>query len=489
MNNSKLIGNVVNGAKWSSITEIATKIVIPVTTMIMARILAPEAFGVVATIIMIISFADIFIDAGFQKYLVQHDFENDEIRFKNATVAFWTNLGLSLFLWGIIVLFCDQIAEIVGNPGLGNVIAISCVQLPITAFSSIQMALYKRDFDFKTLFQVRMVLVFLPFVVTIPLALLGFSYWSLIIGTICSNLFNAIMLTLKAKWKPTLFFDITILKEMLSFSIWSLMEGISIWFSTWVDTLIIGSILASYYLGLYKTSLNMVNALMMIITASIIPILFSSLSRLQNDEIAFKNIFYKIQEISAYFLFPLGLGLFFYSDVATQVMLGEDWAEASFIIGIWGLTSAVKIVFSDFNSECFRAKGMPKLSFFLQVIHLVFLIPTCIIALRFGFDTLVYARAFIRFQLVITSLFTMQFVLHIPISGMMKRIVKPTIFTIVMGATAFCLRQIYDNLVWNLVSIILCTIIYGVLVLVFAKEEFNWFFEKIKIKRQKTQVS
>ena len=63
--------------------------------MILARILAPEAFGVVATVTMIVSFAEMFTDSGFQKYLVQHEFESDEERYQNANVAFWTNFFIS----------------------------------------------------------------------------------------------------------------------------------------------------------------------------------------------------------------------------------------------------------------------------------------------------------------------------------------------------------------------------------------------------------
>uniref|UniRef100_UPI00398928BC oligosaccharide flippase family protein n=1 Tax=Methyloglobulus sp. TaxID=2518622 RepID=UPI00398928BC len=84
---------VASSVKWSAITQIAAKIVTPVTTMVLARILAPEAFGVVATVIMIVSFADMFTDAGFQKYLVQHEFKDDDEKYRNTNVAFWTNLG------------------------------------------------------------------------------------------------------------------------------------------------------------------------------------------------------------------------------------------------------------------------------------------------------------------------------------------------------------------------------------------------------------
>ena len=129
------LGNkVASAAKWSSITEILSKCIQPISNMLLARILSPDAFGVVATINIIISFVDMFTDAGFQKYIIQHEFEDDDKLEQNLTVAFWTNLALSIILWLFIIIFKDRIAEIVGSPGLGFTIAITCSTLPMTSF-------------------------------------------------------------------------------------------------------------------------------------------------------------------------------------------------------------------------------------------------------------------------------------------------------------------------------------------------------------------
>ena len=74
--------------KWSSITEIIAKLIAPITNMILARLLVPEAFGVVATLTMVVSFAEIFTDAGFQKYLVQHEFADEKDLEQSTNVAF-----------------------------------------------------------------------------------------------------------------------------------------------------------------------------------------------------------------------------------------------------------------------------------------------------------------------------------------------------------------------------------------------------------------
>ena len=88
---SDLNNKVITATKWSSITEIAAKLISPISTMVLARLLTPDAFGILVTAVMVISFAEIFTDAGFQKYLIQHKFNTTEDLHKSTTVAFWSN--------------------------------------------------------------------------------------------------------------------------------------------------------------------------------------------------------------------------------------------------------------------------------------------------------------------------------------------------------------------------------------------------------------
>ena len=459
---------IIKSMKWSSITEFIAKLITPITSIVLARILVPDEFGIVATINMIISFADIFTDAGFQKYLVQYEFESEEELILSTNVAFWTNLGISLLLWILIIIFSDILATMLGNTGLGYVISISCIQLPMTSFSSIQMAIYRRNFDFKTLFLVRIVSICIPFIVTIPLALLDYSYWSLIIGTLCGTLSNAVILTVKSPWKPRFTYSINKLKEMISFSIWSLIESISIWLTTWIDTFIIGSILNSYYLGVYKTSLNAVNSIFMLVTASTTPILFSALSRVQNNEIEFNKIFFNIQKSVSYLALPLSIGIFIYSDLAVNILMGDGWAEANHVVGIWALISGIVIVLGHYSSEVYRAKGNPKLSFIAQTLHLIVLVPTCIIAAQYGFDILVNSRALIRLELVIVNLIIM-FIVKMPILNTFKNIFIPVVCSILMGILGNKLRKMSNLLIWQIMSILICIAFYFMMLMIFKR--------------------
>lgn len=459
--------DVTNAAKWSTLTEISAKLITPIVNIILARVIAPEAFGVVATATMIVSFGDMFTDAGFQKYIVQHEFKDRTELFQNANVAFLTNFLISWLIYLFILGLKDLLAIWVGNPGYGEVIAIASLQIILTSFSSIQMALYRRDFNYKTLFYVRMISVVIPIFITLPLAFFGLGYWAIILGNLGVQLSNAFILTLRSKWKPSFYFKISQLKEMFSFSVWSLIEAISIWLTNWVDSFIIGTSLSQYDLGLYKNSTTMVNSLFGIITQSTTPVLFSSLSRLQEDELNFNLLFLKFQRVVATIVLPLGVGVFLFSDLVTQILLGNQWLESSNIIGIWALTGAIMIVFGNFCSELYRAKGRPKLSFIAQILHLIVLIPICIVSVRYGFWALVYARSLVRLQLLLIHYIIMKFVIRFPMSKLFINIVPTTFSTLVMGIVGYWIKNLFEGMIWSFIAIFLCVFIYIAALLMF----------------------
>ncbi|MBQ0022958.1 MAG: lipopolysaccharide biosynthesis protein [Prevotellaceae bacterium] len=460
---------VKNATKWSAITEIAAKLVTPVTTMVLARLLAPEAFGVLVTATLVISFAEIFTDAGFQKYIIQNKFEDDESLFRSSTVAFWTNLGLSLFLWAIFAIFSPQIARMMGEEKHSLVIAVSCVCIPIAAFSSIQMAIYKRFFDFRTLFVVRIAGILVPLIITIPIAYFTRSYWSLIVGMIAQNLLNAIILTAKSRWKPTMFYSCDLFKSMFSFTSWSLIEAISIWFTSYIDVFFVGSILSTYYMGIYRTSIGTVGQIMNLIIAATTPVLFSALSRLQDNPDEFKLMFLRFQKIVGLLVVPIGVGIFLFSDTITNILLGDQWTEASGFIGWWGLTSSVTIILSHYSSEIYRSLGKPKLSVLAQCLHLVVLIPVVLIAIQHGFETLYISRSLIRFQMILVNAIIIYNLIHISFWKMMNNIKGSLTGSVAMVAIWLILPS-SNSLAIQILYVCLCSITYIATICIFSEE-------------------
>lgn len=477
MENSGVTQKTAIATRWSTITEIVAKLVTPVTSMVLARLLTPEAFGVIATINMVISFADMFTDAGFQKFLIQHEFKDEVELDEDTTVAFWTNLIISLVGWLIIGVFSEPIAKMVGNPGLGNVITVAAVSLPLTSFSSIQMARYRRKFDFKTLFYVRLIGVCVPIFVTVPIAFVTRSFWALVIGTIAGNLTNAIVLTIRSDWKPSFYYSFEKLKRMFMFSWWILLESISVWLTSYIGTFIVGANLSTYYLGIYKTSMTTTNQIISLITTATSAPLFTALSKLQNDEREFEKVYFKYIQAVSVMVVPLGIGMFLYRGLVTEILLGSQWGEAANFIGLWALMSSVCLIWGTYCSGVYNAKGKPIFSFLAQVLHLLVLVPVLIISSKKGFEMLYISRSFVRLEFVLVQFVIIKYFFKISPIKLIGKTIPAFVGSILMTLGAVVLQAVSSVLIWQIISIIICIIIYFVSVKLIYKDLLNEAFK------------
>lgn len=469
--NESLKRKTAAATRWSTITEVASRLVLPLVNMVLARLLTPEVFGVVATITMIVSFAEIFADAGFQKYIIQHEFESKEELDESTNVAFWTNLTISLILWSIIFIYSEPLAKLVGNPGLGNVVTISSLTLPILAFSSIQMSRFKRELDFKSLFYVRLVSILIPIFVTIPLAYIFRSYWALIIGTIAGNLSNAIVLTIRSKWRPKFYYSFIQLKRMFSYSWWILLESITTWMTSYSDTFIVSVSLSTYYLGLYKTSMVTVNQIMGLIVAAASGPLFVALSRLQNKRKDLIATYNSYMRSLAFMIFPLSVGIWVFRDVITDILLGSQWQEACDFIGLWGLLSSIALVLGTFANGLYNAIGKTFLSFSVSIVNLIIMIPLLLWAAPKGFECLFISRSMLRVSFVVIQIIAMWYFLKYPIGSLFTTILPIALPTIIMGVVGILLRTMAQSMLWNFICIAVCILVYFVSAKLMFKEE------------------
>lgn len=451
---------VRTATKWSLLTEALAKVIVPITNILLAHILSPAAFGIVATITMVTSFAEMLADAGFQKFLVQHEFSNEKEKKDYVDVAFTINLILVVIILSIIFFTRDRLATLIGNPGSGIALTCMSLTLPFTAFSSIQMAMYRRNFNFKFLMKVRLVTICTPVLVSIPLAVIGFDYWSLIIGTVLSQVFTAIVISIWGTEKISFKFDCLILSNMFGFSAWSMLEAFSIWLTIWIDTFIIGNAFDSYYLGLYKTPAALVNSAMSLVTASIIPVLYAALSRLQDLPTEFEKTFFAFQRYVAMVVVPIGVGLFIFRDMITYIVFGSRWEEAGIVLGTWALSSSIMVVSANMISEIFRAKGHPKLSFWAQISHLVVLIPVVLYAVHWGFEAVVYARSIVRLELLGVELLFLYFCIKINPWKIFYNIWRYIFISVLMGLIGYCLLQINNSVFYTVAYILICIIFY-----------------------------
>ena len=409
-------------------------------------------------------------DAGFQKFLVQYEFESEDEKQKNVSVAFISNIVLAIVLWLIIIIWRDELAILVGNEGLGFPLAVMGAMLPLGAFSSIQMAMYRRSFNFKFLLSIRMITIITPLFISIPMALAGFDYWSLIAGLLAAHLFTAIALCVRQEKLISIYFSSTVFRKMFSLSAWSLAEAFSIWLTAWVDTFIISHFLDAYYLGLYKMPTAIVTTVMAIATSSMAPVLFSALSRHQHNQVEFEKTFLTFQRYMALFLVPLGVGVFVYQDFIVEILLGPQWKLAGIVLGSWALSSSLVTAISYLISEAFRAKGMPNISFLAQMAHLFVLIPVIYVCVQYDFTTFVYARSIVRVQMIAVLLYLLAIYVGMNAWLVIRNIKSYIIASAVVGTGSYVLLHLHNSMIWTIFCICISLILYLVVLYLFPTE-------------------
>ena len=211
---------------WSTLTEIFAKLILPITNMVLARLLADEVFGLVATLNTVILLAEVFSDAGFSKFLIQYEFPSGDEFNISKTNAFWSNFTISFLSLLIIFIFRNQLAALVGSEGYGFALFIAAIQIPIHSMSSINIAILRRRFEFNKLFIVRIAGIVSSLTFSVLFALLGFGFWTLIFATLISAAVQLILGVIFSKWLPKFKFSFTNFKQMLSFSIFSFTEAL-----------------------------------------------------------------------------------------------------------------------------------------------------------------------------------------------------------------------------------------------------------------------
>ena len=473
---------VYNSLKWSSLSELIAKIISPFTNMILARLLAPEVFGIVATVTMVVSFAEIFVDSGFNKVLVQRTFVSPKQEQQFMSVAFWSTLSLSLVIWFIIACFNSQIAKLVGNEGYGYLFVIAGVLIPLYGIVGILNSRIRKKLEFNKLFIVRLASALVPLFVTVPLAIWGFEYWSLIIGNIAGVLIRAIMLYRIDSFKPSLYFSFNILHNIISSGIWIITDGLAVWATNWLDIILISKYMDAYQLGLYKNSTSTISSIFSLITTAIAPVMFSALSQLKDQKDEFNLLLLNVQKVLCMFILPMGIGIFFYRNWVTNILFGKQWAGASDIIGIFSLTSACRIIFVSIYSDAYRAKGKFFLPFILQIIDLVILIPSCIVSAKDGFWVLVYVRSLIKLDLIIPEILCIWIVCGISLKKTFNNIFHILVATVVMTCSILLFPK-NQCFLWVLISIIVAIFIYFGVLMLFKKERrqiISWVVKTVK---------
>ena len=472
MTNNEVIAKTKRATIWTFVTEIFAKLASPVSSIVLARLLAPEIFGIATAATIVTSFCETISEAGFSKYLIQHDFSSDDEYKKSISLSLISNFILSILLIAVIFIFRYQFSYLIGNTGYEAVLFISSFQIPFASLSSIFIAILRRKFEFKKLFFLRLINVISPFLITVPLAFIGFSYWSLVIGSLATSIIQFIVLILFSKFRIKLTFSFSLFKNMISASFIMLIESLVIWMCSWIVVFITSIYFNNYYVGIIKISNSTITSIFGIISGAITPVLFSSLSRLKDND-TFKIVFLKMTRLSAYFVVPMAIGCFAYSDYIVDIFLGSNWIDAGIAVAFFALSRPFLNSLSFHLSEVFRSKGHFSTSLLYQIILFSISLVLMLIGAQISFEWFVIFIAISNFVGSLVSFLFLTKKYHFSLAKLVNCFIPSFIFSLLFIPISL-ISKFYSFSKYQIIGQMLCcAIIYFVFAFLFDRYLIN----------------
>ena len=449
--------------KWSLFGELFAKLAIPISTMILARLLTPEVYGITTAVTIVVTFCEMVTESGFSKFLIQHDFSSKEEFKKYFSVSFISSIFLSILMVALVYIFRKPLSHAVGNDGYEMVLFVSCFQIPIASLNAIYSAVLKRDFKFKNLFQIKVIYSLVPFIITVPLAILGMKHWSLVIGSIAAQIIQLPLLILFSKNSFKLYFSFKYLKKTFVFAAPMILESIVIWLCSWTSTVFAARYFDLSTVGIIKVSNSTINSIFLLFSAAFTSVLFPALSRLKNDKNEYQKTFISIQSAALSILIPLGIGVYFYSKTVCDIFLGSQWERAAFVIGIFALTKPLIICFNNFQSEVFRSNGHFYSSILYQLVMLSIDITLKLTLGKISYSWFIWSTVISDLLITTITLGILTIRYKFSIMAELKSLAIPLCCSALMAPLAYLGASSNRNIVVTVLQAVICATLYFLL--------------------------
>ena len=462
----------IHAAKWSLISELFAKSFVPILFIILVRYLGPEDFGVISAATLMISFSQHFCEMGLNRAVIQRETHIEQ----TLNIVFWSTFGLSLLIYVSLFIFAEMISGLFQDSRLIWVIRVQGIQLVFLSICSVYIALFQREMNFKTLFHMRIITRMLPSVVAVLLAWYGFRYWSLVISVTAGAIIQYIVLLILSPWRPCLTFDMDVAKEIFSFGIWVTGGAVLVWSYGQVDALIVGTRLNMHDFGLYQTGNTLVTLVFTAIFNPLMPVMFSSMSRLQNDIEKLRETLLKAVGMIAFIALPAGGGIYIISDLIAAVLFRNEWTGIGSVVAFMSATQAFSWLLIPCN-EAYRATGKAHIETWLYFIIIIVYLPVYFSAAQYGLWFFLKVRLAAACLIgVPIQLFMVNKYLAISPLSILKHIYKIILAFVVFFALTFSFQQTvqFENPWLNLsLVIIVGIVIYTSAIYVLDKRYFD----------------
>ncbi len=410
--------------KWVGIAEVVVRIVQFATSLILARLLVPDDFGVMSLVFVFINLAYVIFDFGFTSALIQ---QQNVTRDHLATTFVAYAVGAVVFM-GIVMLGAPAIAHFFGVEPLAPMLRVLSFIFVFYTFSALPKVLLMRELQFHRLSQFQMVGALGYATVAIGVALSGGGAWCFVFAALTEQMLVTILAIAATRWRPHWQFSLPVFRELFQFGGNVLATRIVGYLNTNLPQIIIGRVLGTTLLGYYTLAYQLIDLPVQRISKNVLKVMFPAFSKLQDQPDAYREMYRQTVYFLALITFPIFVGLFLLAPELVPFLYGEKWMPAVVPLQALALLGLIRSLWTT-ASVVFLSKGKPQIELKLQSGLLLVLTPALYWSAHAHFNTFLVTLLALYLGMLVGGI--VQAIRLVPISA--KDYVK--IFTLPVGAS------------------------------------------------------
>ena len=467
---------VISSLFWKLMERGGTQGVQFIVQIVLARLLLPEEYGIIALTTIFITVANVFIQQGFGVALIQ----KKKIEEEDLSSVFFLNLTVAFLLYIIIFFASPMIAQFYNQPILKNVLRVLSITLFMGAINSVQNAIVSRRMEFKRYFYSSISGIVLSGIVGIILAYIGAGVWALVINQIVNTLTITIVLWFTVKWRPKWIFSIKRLKELFSF-------GWKVLCSSLLDTiynemygLVIGKVYTSELLGYYNRGQQFPKVIATNIDGSVSSVMLPTLSSEQDNKIRLKSIMRRAIMTSSFLLFPTMFGLAAIAEPMVKLVLTDKWLPCVIFIQMLCVSYAFLPIHTA-NLQAINAIGRSDIFLKLEIIKKFIAFTALFVSVQYSVFMIALSELIAGIIGSVINAYPNRYLLRYTYIEQMKDIIPSFLLSLIMAIIVLFIGEAEINNLYKLfLQIIVGVIVYIGGSLFFKLDSYTYIINSIK---------
>lgn len=352
---------------WSFLEQGGSRAISLVVQVILARILAPEAFGVLAILVVVIELANVLAISGLGTALIQDEHATE----RAYTTAFWLSTFIAFILYLVLFVVAPLFASFYAMPDLTTYLRVLSIVVFFNGFNSIQRSYLQKNLDFKSLFSASILATMISGALSVCGALVGLGIWALIVQSLLYSACECLVMMRYVPWKPSFCFSISDARRLYAYGWKICATGLlgSVYAS--LSELIIGKVCTVDGLAYYSQGRKWPNVAMSMISGALQNVMFPALAALKKDMDAFRAAIRRMLDVGHFIVIPLAILAAVIAQPFVIVVLTEKWLPCVFVFQITALSNCV-LMLQLVNLRAYMALGASDLYLKLQVIKIIF---------------------------------------------------------------------------------------------------------------------